>query len=195
MNTQLKKIKIGISSCLLGFNVRYDGGNKWHSIINDLLHKDFEWVPICPEVEGGLSIPRPPIQIELKQPISTDRPINSLHSLELNDLEIVEVNNKETHHTQKLFSFALEKTASLNEISGFISKSKSPSCGIKTPYFYSKNKKSEIQQEEGPGFFIKILKNRFPNLPIIDEIEINNPQLRNNFIRNVLLYSTIKRAD
>jgi len=111
---------VGVSQCLLGDAVRYDGQSKTNQIILEQLKPLFEFMPICPEVEAGLSIPRPPVQLtgSIKEPRLTGR-----------DDASIDVTDIMQRYCEK-------KPAALSQLSGFIFKSRSPSCGLNsTPVF------------------------------------------------------------
>ena len=157
-------IKIGVSACLMGQNVRYDGQNKQANIEKYFDPANFHLVPICPEVEMGLPVPRPPIEI-------------------INDgtIKLVQVNDHTIDLTNQMQKWFLTKYQYIAKYSGFILKSKSPSCGIQTtPIYFDK------QIEITDGLFVKLLKKDKPAVSLIDENEINNTNLRNQFIKNLL---------
>ncbi len=166
----MEKIKIGISSCLLGEKVRYDGGHKLDRYIVDTLGQYFEWVSVCPEVEYGLSVPREAMRL-------------------IGDPEaphLVTIRTK-IDHTDGMLKWA-EKRLKLfekEELCGFIFKSKSPSSGISGVKVYNN---SGIPIKKGMGIFAKAFINRFPLIPVIDDGRLHDPLLRENFIERVFVY-------
>jgi len=154
-------IRIGVSACLLGENVRYDGGNKF-SNINQYFNSDiYDLKAICPEVEIGMSIPRPPIQI-----------INN------GSIKLVQVENHNKEFTQQMNDWFIENLNKLSQLSGFILKSKSPSCGYQTTRHYETNGNYFLDN----GYFVNLIKSHNKSLPIIDELSLHNKTLLNQFI-------------
>jgi uncharacterized protein YbbK (DUF523 family) len=158
---------IAVSSCLLGNRVRYDGGHKHTSFICDQLAREFDLIPVCPEADAGLPVPRPPVQLvgdpDCPRALGVEDP-----SLDVTDI---------------LESFASKKIAELSEITGFICKARSPSCGFGTTPLY--DSAGEIR-EIASGIFMRMLRQRYPRLPVIDEEGINNPDLRRAFLRQIM---------
>ena len=157
-----KKPKVGVSQCLLGDAVRYDGQSKPCAIVLDKLSDQFDLIPVCPEVEAGLSIPRPPVQlsgnIEHPRLIGRDNP----------DIDITEL----------MQNYCLNKIPTLNELSGFIFKSRSPSCGLhSTPVFID----GKCITEKASGVFAHAVQTTYPNLPIIEEIQLESGKALDNF--------------
>jgi uncharacterized protein YbbK (DUF523 family) len=161
-------MRIGISRCLLGEEVRYDGGHKRDPYIVEVLGKDFEWVPVCPEVEIGLGTPRESIQL-----VQTQMGIRLRGTQSKNDI------------TEMMHGYAKQKIVELERaaIHGFIFKKASPSCGMKS---------AEICDESGTaigqrsGMFADLLMQYFPSLPVVDEEGLSDPVIREDFLRRVL---------
>lgn len=169
-------IRIGISSCLLGNKVRFDGGHKLDRYLTDTLGQHFEWVPVCPEVELGLGVPRETIQLVQSQREQSVRLMTTKSNIDL---------------TRRMRSFAARRAAALAKegISGFIFKSKSPSCGmerVKVHQAKGRPKKS------GQGFFAEALLQRLPNLPVEEEVRLCDPRLRDNWVERVFAYHAIR---
>jgi uncharacterized protein YbbK (DUF523 family) len=160
----MEKIKLGISSCLLGGKVRYDGGHKLDRFLTDTLGKYVEYIPICPEVECGLGVPRKSMRLEG----NPDSP----------RLIITETRQDMTEY---MVNWARKRLAPLDKegICGFIFKSDSPSCGIKRVKVY--NEKS-MPINAGVGIFAKIFMEHFPFLSVQDEESLHDLDLRDNFI-------------
>jgi len=163
------KIKLGISSCLLGEKVRFDGGHKKNSYILGVLTQYFSFVPFCPEVEAGLGTPREPIRL-LK---------------EGSDIKCVGVKTPEWDVTEQLEAVAKPKREWQRSLCGYILKKDSPSCGMARVKVYSKG----APNRTGVGLFAKGLMNNFPHLPIEEEGRLQDPHLRENFIQRVYIYS------
>lgn len=160
------KPKIGVSRCLLGDAVRYDGQSKPCAIVIDKLTEHFELIPICPEVEAGLNIPRPPVQLtgSIEQPrlIGRDDP-----SIDVTDL---------------MHDYCQTKIPSFNELSGFILKSRSPSCGLySTPVFID----GELATGTSSGVFARALQVAYPDLPMIEETQLEPPNTLDKFIASI----------
>jgi uncharacterized protein YbbK (DUF523 family) len=116
------RIRLGISSCLLGQKVRFDGNHKHDSFLTGTLGQFFEWVPVCPEVAIGLGIPRPPIRL-VGSPASP---------------RAVGVKDASIDMTDKLAAYGKRQAHALGDLSGYIFKSKSPSCGMERVKVYQR---------------------------------------------------------
>ncbi|HWP49387.1 MAG TPA: DUF523 and DUF1722 domain-containing protein [Candidatus Limnocylindrales bacterium] len=163
-------IRIGISSCLLGARVRFDGGHKKDPFITETLGKFFQWIPVCPEIEMGLGTPRE--SLRLVDTLSTPHLI-APHS--------------KTDLTEIMACFAekrLEELAQLN-LHGYILKKDSPSCGMERVRVYGEK---GAPQRKGRGLFAEALIRRFPLLPIEEEGRLQDLRLRENFIERVFSY-------
>ena len=160
-------IKLGISSCLLGEKVRYDGGHKLDPCLKDTLGKYLEFVPVCPEVELGLGVPREAMRL-------------------VGDPENPRLVTIKTGHdiSERMTSWARQRVKELEsvELSGFIFKSRSPSSGMERVKVYSEQ---GPPIKKGVGFFARIFMQHFPLLPVEDEGRIHDPALRENFIERV----------
>jgi uncharacterized protein YbbK (DUF523 family) len=162
-----KKPFVGVSQCLLGDAVRYDGKSKANEIILQRLSSIFEFVPVCPEVEAGLSIPRPPVRLtgSIEHPKITGR---DDPSIDVTDI---------------MQQYCNKKPAELNQLSGFICKSRSPSCGLNsTPVFIDDN----CVTETGRGVFTKKLCETYPGLPVIEDCDLEEAALLDRFIHLTL---------
>jgi uncharacterized protein YbbK (DUF523 family) len=161
-------ISVGISSCLLGERVRYDGGHKKNSYIIDTLGQFFEFRAFCPEMAIGLGVPRPKIHL-IK---------------EAGKIEVVGVDNKLLQVTDDLIAIAQDQAHWHSEIFGYIVKSGSPSCGMERVKIYS----NDIPEHQGVGLYTKTMMENFPNLPVEEEGRLGEPLLRENFIQRVFIY-------
>jgi uncharacterized protein YbgA (DUF1722 family)/uncharacterized protein YbbK (DUF523 family) len=172
--TGMKKIRIGISTCLLGEKVRYDAGHKHDSYITGTLGNYFEWLPVCPEVEYGLSVPREPMHL-VGEP-SSPRLVNIRTGID---------------HTEGMRQWAGKRLRQLEkeELCGFIFKSRSPSSGIGGVKIYSAE---GMPVARGTGIFGGAFMHHFPLIPVIDEGRLHNPELRENFIEQVFVYKRWK---
>jgi uncharacterized protein YbgA (DUF1722 family)/uncharacterized protein YbbK (DUF523 family) len=163
----MEKIRLGISTCLLGENVRYDGGHKLDRFLTETLGQYVEYVPVCPEVECGLPIPREAMHLEG----NPDSP------------RLVTSRTKQDM-TERIVKWAEKRVVELEkeEICGFIFKSDSPSSGMERVRVY--NEKG-MPSKKGVGMFARIFMNHFPLLPVEDEGRLHDPQLRENFIERI----------
>lgn len=159
---------IGVSSCLLGENVRYDGGNKKDAYITQQLSTRFELVAFCPEVAIGMGIPRPPVQL-----VDCDGEIHALG-----------IENPAMDVTMPLSEYANTISNELAGLGGYIFKRNSPSCGITDVKVLINNQYSLT----GQGIFAGQIIQRFPELPVIDEQQLTDKILRETFINNVNHY-------
>jgi len=167
-------IRIGISSCLLGENVRFDGGHKRDSFLSELLAKYVEWVPVCPEVEMGLGVPRESIQLERRDGL----------------VQLVGTKSR-TDHTKAMQRWSRKRLAQLarEDLSGYVLKKNSPSCGLERVRVCEKN---GVPARTGRGLFAEALISRFGNLPVEEEGRLCDPKLRENFIERVFAYQRLR---
>ena len=170
MSQPTERILIGVSSCLLGEEVRFDGGHKRNSFVSDTLAEFFDFQPYCPEMAIGLGIPRPTIRL-----IERD---GRTHLVDSRDDSI--------DHTTAMASTAREYCASLpSDISGYIVKSRSPSCGMERVNLF--NDKG-MPTKTGIGIFTAELLRMHPQLPVEEEGRLNDARLRENFIERVFVF-------
>jgi uncharacterized protein YbgA (DUF1722 family)/uncharacterized protein YbbK (DUF523 family) len=161
----MKKIPIGISSCLLGQAVRYDGGHKRDAYINGTLSEYFDFHPFCPEVEIGLGTPRPTIHL-----VKVD-----------GTLRCVGIKDTEIDVTERLRLHAEQKKALHAELCGYILKNNSPSCGMERVKVYE-----GIQShKDGVGIYAQEMMRLNPLLPVEEEGRLGDAGLRENFIQRV----------
>jgi uncharacterized protein YbgA (DUF1722 family)/uncharacterized protein YbbK (DUF523 family) len=160
-------IRVGVSACLLGRPVRYDGGHKQDRYVTDTLGRYFEFVPVCPEVECGLGVPREAMRL-VGDP-EAPRLVTIKTGVDL---------------TERMQDFAARRVGELagENLCGFIFKSKSPSSGMTRVKVYN-DKGSPA--ERGVGLFARAFMDRFPHIPVEDEGRLNDPGLRENFIERI----------
>ena len=163
-----QKIPVGISSCLLGDEVRYDGGHKRNSYIEQTLGRYFEFRRFCPEVACGMSIPRPPVQ---------------LRETELG-IRCIGVNDHSLDVTEQLLDCSRQQDIWLSQLSGYILKKDSPSCGMERVKVF----RNDYPHRNGTGLFAQHIKTRFPLLPLEEEGRLGDPELRENFIGRIFVY-------
>jgi uncharacterized protein YbgA (DUF1722 family)/uncharacterized protein YbbK (DUF523 family) len=164
------KIRIGISSCLLGQEVRYDGGHRHNGYITQTLGEYFEFQPFCPEVAIGLGIPRPPIRLVRSDTGTRVRGIAD-PSLDV---------------TEALLAYAGTVAPQLDDVSGYILKKGSPSCGMERVKVYHEN---GIPLDTEAGMYARRILELRPELPVEEEGRLMDPRLRENFVERVFVYA------
>jgi uncharacterized protein YbgA (DUF1722 family)/uncharacterized protein YbbK (DUF523 family) len=167
------EIRVGISSCLLGQKVRYDGQHKRDPLVTDLLAEYFTFIPACPEVEIGLGIPRETIRLE-----------GSGDGVRLVALK------SGSDHTGAMSAYSRDKAEQLAgmDLSGYILKKDSPSCGMERVKVYSGK---GPPAKTGRGLFAAELILRMPLLPVEEEGRLNDPRLRENFVERVFAFKRL----
>jgi len=160
------RIPVGISSCLVGDRVRYDGGHKAHSYITRTLGQYFEFRTFCPELEIGLGVPRKPIRLTKRE----DKVIRC-----------VEIGNQEADYTDALAHIADEQRSWHKTLCGYILKKDSPSCGMERVKVWS----DDMPTRDGNGIYSAALAKNFPYLPMEEEGRLGDAVLRENFIQRV----------
>lgn len=163
----MEKIQVGISSCLLGQQVRYDGAHKYHSYIEQTLGHYFQFRPFCPEVESGMGIPRPAVQLRET----------------LQGIRCVGVKDHNFDVTEQLQNISAEQQHWLGDLCGYILKKDSPSCGMQRVKVY----KNDVPSRHGTGIFAAYLQQAFPALPVEEEGRLGDPILRENFVQRVFV--------
>lgn len=163
------QINIGISSCLLGNEVRYDGGHKRNAYILNTLSSYFQFQAFCPEAAIGMGIPRPPIRLVQRQ--------DGIHAVGIQDPSM--------DKTSELSDYAFETIPQISPLSGFVFKKDSPSCGMERVKVYDHN---NMPGKTGQGIFANVVMQALPNLPVEEEGRLMDPVLRENFIERVFIY-------
>lgn len=164
-------IRLGISACLLGQPVRYDGNGKLDHYLRDVLGKYVQWVAVCPELECGLGVPREPVRLVQDE----------------QGVRFVTVRTA-VDKTEQITTWAEGKLDYLQEqnLCGFVFKTKSPSCALRDSKIY--NKLGSVVGR-GPGLFAKRYMERFPLIPVEDEGRLHDEVIRENFIERVFVYA------
>ena len=157
---------LAVSACLLGCSVRYDGGDKYEPWIVEVLGKVADFLPICPEEGIGLGTPRPPIRLAGPP----DRP--RAQGIADPSLDV----------TGRLRAYALEMLPRLGNVSGYILKSRSPSCGLRGVKLFADG---ERYSREGAGIYAAFIAAHLPHLPLVDEEELRDPRLREEFMGKI----------
>lgn len=167
----MEKLRIGISQCLLGERVRYDGGHKRQSFLLQALGPYVEWVSVCPEVEIGMGTPREPLEL-----VRHDGTVRML------------TRTTKIDHTETMVAYAKNKARSLRQagIDGYILKSNSPSCGLSVQIT------SPGGEEEGKGLFADAIGHLFPHLPFAQESDLEDPAALDNFGESVVAHRRMR---
>ena len=163
-------VRIGISSCLLGENVRYDGGHKLDPFISRILSGFFEWIPVCPETEAGFGIPREPMRLERH-----GKSISLIGLTSRRDL----TPQMRSYVRRSIPLFAHQR------LSGYILKTRSPTCGLAVAVHPGRSRE--------PGLFARALLRRFSDLPVAEEEALRDPLVRENWIQRVFAYYRLNR--
>jgi uncharacterized protein YbgA (DUF1722 family)/uncharacterized protein YbbK (DUF523 family) len=170
MENSMEKIRLGISSCLLGENVRYDGGNRHDRFLTDTLGQYVEYIPVCPEVGCGLPAPREAMRLEG----DSDSP------------RLMTIRTRQDM-TDRMQAWSRKRVKELEKdgLCGYIFKNDSPSCGTERVKVY--NEKG-IPVKKGVGMFARAFMKHFPLLPVEDDGRLNDPILRENFIQRIFVF-------
>ncbi|ANU39219.1 DUF523 and DUF1722 domain-containing protein [Vibrio scophthalmi] len=162
-----QEIKIGVSACVLGETVRFDGGHKSSRFVTKELGNHFRFVPVCPEVESGMPVPRPTIRL-----ISDKERI-----------ALVETRDASKDHTDSMLAFSRRRIERLQneDLCGYVVCAKSPTCGMERVKVYGSNS----AEKSGIGLYTKELMTRMPWLPIEEDGRLNDPILKENFVTRV----------
>lgn len=176
------KLRVGISRCLLGEDVRYDGTNKLNASVAELAPL-VEWVPVCPEVEVGMGVPREPIQLVR----NTAGVRSGAESVRLKGVE------SEEDWTVRMDRWASARVTDLAAlgISGFVLKARSPSCGPAGVLVHGDKGGST---PTGRGLFAEALAAAMPGLPMIDEEALEDWQMRERFLQTVRTFAATLRS-
>ena len=171
----INKIKIGVSSCLIGEKVRWNGDHKQNHFVREILANYFEYVSVCPEMEVGMGVPRE--TVALYGNLEKSRMISK---------------KTQTDWTKPMEYYIKDRISSLEHenLCGYIFKSKSPSCGLGRVPVYAEFGSHRVRH--GAGVFAKAFTNKFPLVPTEDEGRLNDPMIRENFIVKVFSFSRLK---
>ena len=166
-----EKIRIGVSSCLIGEKVRWNGDHKQDRYVREILSRYFEYIPVCPEVEVGMGVPRETVALygDPEKPSMISK-------------------KTQTDWTKPMEKYIKSRinTLSSDDLCGYIFKSKSPSCGMSRVPLYSEFGSHKVKH--GPGMFANAFINSFPLVPTEDEGRLNDPRIRENFIVRVFSF-------
>jgi len=165
-----RPIRVGISACLLGSEVRYDGGHKRDDVIIETIGRLVEWVPVCPEVEAGFGTPREAMDL-----VRTDSGVRLITVETGRDVTA----RIDTYSRRRVSALAFEN------LSGYVLKKDSPSCGLEGVKVYAAH---GVADRTGRGRFAAALMERFPDLPVEDESRLSDARLRQLFLERVFAY-------
>ena len=167
-------LRIGVSACLLGREVRHDGGHKRDRFLTDVLAPHVEWVPVCPEVELGLGVPRATIRLESRD----------------GELHLIEPSSG-TDRTRAMAEHAARRSRELErlELCGYVLKKDSPSCGLERVRVYAPRGPAA---RNGRGLFAQALTDRLPLLPVEEEGRLADAGLRENWVERIFAYRRLR---
>jgi uncharacterized protein YbbK (DUF523 family) len=158
-------VRIGVSACLIGQEVRWDGTARPDRFLIDRLGPQVEWVPVCPEVEVGMGVPREPIDLHERQ----------------GEVRLVGASGQDS--TEKMRAWAIAKLAALPQVDGFVLKTGSPSCGLNGVRLFKSGDRKPVN--EGVGLFAAALRAARPNVLCVDEKELADPAKREAFLAGI----------
>ncbi len=166
----VRPLRLGVSQCLLGSEVRFDGGHKRDSFLTDVLGRYVEWVPVCPEVEAGFGVPRETMRLTGDPGSPTLITIKTHRDL-----------------TEPMERYSERRVRELEplELSGYVFKKDSPSCGVERVRIYNQH---GMPNRNGIGLFARAFIERFPLIPVEEEGRLSDPVLRENFIERLFCY-------
>ena len=170
-----RPIKIGVSSCIIGEEVRWNGGHARQRWLTDVFWDFVDYVPVCPEVEVGMGVPRPTVRLERHgSGIRMIDPKNEVDwTAAMNRLSRSRASEMESH-----------------DLCGFVLKKNSPTCGLERVKVVHEG--GGGASKDGQGLFASALVHRFPHLPIEEEGRLNDPQIRENFVERVFAFRRVK---
>jgi len=168
------RIRIGVSACLLGDQVRYDGGHKRDAFLTDVLGPLVEWVKVCPEVEIGMGTPRESIRLTFENGRIRLRTVTT-----------------GVDYTDVMTAYAARRTDALAsmDLCGYVLKKDSPTCGMTRVKVYGGK---GPPARTGVGVFAATLLARFPYLPVEEEGRLSDPRLRENFVERVFAHRRLR---
>ncbi|HVO96330.1 MAG TPA: DUF523 and DUF1722 domain-containing protein [Terriglobales bacterium] len=170
------KPRLGISACLVGQKVRYDGGHKHDHFLTDTFGRFIDWVVVCPEVEVGMSVPRESVRL-----------VASINEPRM----IAERSGKDWTETMQRYAAVRTRDLAELKLSGYVFKKNSPSCGLERVRIYNAK---NMPVRHGRGLFAQAVMVRLPLMPAEEEGRLNDPALRENFIERVFAYHRWQEA-
>lgn len=175
MSETAAPIRIGVSACLLGEKVRYDGGHKRDTFLVETFGRHVEWVPVCPEVEMGLGTPR-----------------ETLRLVRIGGEVRMVMPKTGADYTEGMRAYAARRVRELarENLSGYVLKRSSPSCGMERVRVFDAH---GVPAKSGRGLFAEALLQHFPHLPVEEEGRLADPRLRENFIERIFAYARLRQ--
>jgi uncharacterized protein YbgA (DUF1722 family)/uncharacterized protein YbbK (DUF523 family) len=172
-----RSIKIGVSSCIIGEEVRWNGGHSRQRWLTDVLWDFVDYVPVCPEVEVGMGVPRPTVRLERVG----------------DDVRMIDPKN-EIDWTAAMNRLSRRRASEMedHDLCGFVLKKDSPTCGLERVKVVHEG--GGGASKDGQGLFAAALEYRYPYLPLEEDGRLNDPKLRENFIERVFAYRRLKDA-
>lgn len=169
----VQPIRIGVSSCVIGEEVRWNGGHSRQRYLTDMLGPFVEYVPVCPEVEVGMGVPRPTVRLVR----------------EGDDTRMIEPKNG-VDWTSSMRRLSLKRSSELADegLHGFVLKKDSPTCGVFRVRIYT----DSGVERNGRGIFADALMRRMPHLPVEEEGRLNDAKIRENFVERIFAYRRLK---
>ncbi|MGW5875245.1 YbgA family protein [Nocardiopsis terrae] len=164
---------VGVSSCLIGAPVRYNGGHSRYKFLTEELDRHVDWLPVCPEAEIGLGVPRPTLR--LRDSEGSDRVISSKDG---------------TDHTDDLANVADRHLRELRRLDGYVLKNKSPSCGLYALPVFDDN--ADRLRGTGRGAFAARLTALLPDLPVEEQGRLSDAVLREHFVERVFAHARLR---
>lgn len=165
----MSKLTLGVSSCLLGEEVRFNGGHKLHRWLTKTLGEFADFVPYCPEVAIGLGIPREPIRL-----IKTDAGTRAVNT-----------SDASRDYTEALQNYAREVVPQLDNIDGYVVMQGSPSCGMERVKLYNDK---QIPEKSASGLYTEVIMQQLPWLPVEESGRLSDPALAENFVQRLFVY-------
>jgi uncharacterized protein YbgA (DUF1722 family)/uncharacterized protein YbbK (DUF523 family) len=172
-------LRIGVSACLVGDEVRFDGRHKRDAFLADELAPFVTWVRVCPEVEVGMGVPREPVRL-----VRGARGRTLMQGVQSG-----------ADWTARMRALAERRVRALaaQELSGYVLKSKSPSCGLERVELFDAARPAAAPRRDGVGLFARALLGRLPNLPVEDEARLGDDRLRESWLERVFAYARVRR--
>jgi uncharacterized protein YbbK (DUF523 family)/uncharacterized protein YbgA (DUF1722 family) len=167
-------VRIGVSACLLGEQVRHDGGHKRDAFVLDELARYVRFVPVCPEVGIGLGVPRPAIRLVRRE----------------GDVRLVGAEGADHTEAMRRWASSVVRELEVREVSGFVLKKGSPSCGLERVKVW--DAAGERPTPDGRGVFAQALVDALPRLAIEEEGRLNDPGIREHFVDRVFAHARVR---
>ena len=181
MSHDVGRPRVGISRCLLGDEVRYDGGHKRDPLLITTLGAVVEWVPVCPEVEAGMGTPREAIDL-----VESDNGVPAGQAR----VRLLGVGSR-TDWTEAMTTWSAARAQTLADLDGYVLKSESPSCGLQGVRVHGTGGVERV----GRGLFAEALVQLLPDLPVEEETRLRDAAVRSDFIQRVLAHQRRRLAN